>query len=753
MPRTTALGGAFCGTASRRVDVYPPYRDFLRSYHVPCAALAGCHVDVARALAKTGALFCPSHRGLPEASAAVPAAQPPPGSAAAQQARNPSAWLRSLADLRAEVAGNDELRAALRSLAATSNADPAAAALSERAAGFGHGPHGGLVAAQADRDRLVSAALVAADGRGVRCGVCSTAFLPSAVDAFAPEPRALTCTLLATGDGAAAAARGAVDGASLALCDSELLTPAQCQWLQRWHAPAMPTATAALLPHDALTMTADALAAAAAAAAAERVRLERVVAASQRPGDDGVEEIIDADNDDETAAAAAASARDGSGRGRRAVASRKAAPAAAVVMASASHPPGSSTPPPSSPAVQLEALEPDTGLALGGLALRRAQAAASVDDDDGAWWLSSVALRCGSCRCIVHAGCYGVPPSVVVAHLLAVSALTSGSGGPAGAHWICESCSEGDVSRGGAGAAAAEVPRRQCALCPHGPVVPLPPQATRDAGIVPHTAPRDSLFRGNLVAPQAPALGSVRAHSLARAAQPMRRVALVTTAADRPGAGDVGWAHAACASWLPPARAVRKGSLPVAVLALPDSDVCAAPTGTAAPPAPTGTGSAVVHAPAAPRAPPLLLVSGEAAAGLLQGAPSTPASSVCAICGSGEGALLTLYTAGSGGAAPSIVDAGAAVHASCAVEAQLYVELLDATPGPLIRSRAAAAAVGPVAVYAASSAPSVAYCVCGEPFDRFVVECESCKEWFHGSCLGLDDAALAGTQAYICGYW
>ena len=56
-------------------------------------------------------------------------------------------------------------------------------------------------------------------------------------------------------------------------------------------------------------------------------------------------------------------------------------------------------------------------------------------------------------------------------------------------------------------------------------------------------------------------------------------------------------------------------------------------------------------------------------------------------------------------------------------------------------------------MYAASAAPSVTYCVCGEPFDRFVVECGRCKEWFHGSCLGLDDAALSGAAEYVCGHW
>jgi len=47
---------------------------------------------------------------------------------------------------------------------------------------------GGLVTAQADRDRLVAIALAHADARGHRCGVCSSAFLPAAIDPFAPEP-------------------------------------------------------------------------------------------------------------------------------------------------------------------------------------------------------------------------------------------------------------------------------------------------------------------------------------------------------------------------------------------------------------------------------------------------------------------------------------------------------------------------------------------------------------------------------------
>ena len=127
----------------------------------------------------------------------------------------------------------------------------------------------------------------------------------------------------------------------------------------------------------------------------------------------------------------------------------------------------------------------------------------------------------------------------------------------------------------------------------------------------------------------------------------------------------------------------------------------------------------------------------------------TPARVPCALCGSDEGSLITLYKRGAGTGTPKIIDTGTAVHASCALEAQLYVELLDdsADAEGFRRSR------GPVAVYAASGAPSVTYCVCGEPFDRFVVECESCKDWFHGSCLGLDDAALLGAKEFSCSYW
>jgi JmjC domain-containing histone demethylation protein 1D/E/F/lysine-specific demethylase PHF8 len=42
------------------------------------------------------------------------------------------------------------------------------------------------------------------------------------------------------------------------------------------------------------------------------------------------------------------------------------------------------------------------------------------------------------------------------------------------------------------------------------------------------------------------------------------------------------------------------------------------------------------------------------------------------------------------------------------------------------------------------------YCICrrGDDGMLFMVECDSCKEWFHGSCVGIYDET--DLQSYTC---
>lgn len=47
------------------------------------------------------------------------------------------------------------------------------------------------------------------------------------------------------------------------------------------------------------------------------------------------------------------------------------------------------------------------------------------------------------------------------------------------------------------------------------------------------------------------------------------------------------------------------------------------------------------------------------------------------------------------------------------------------------------------------------YCICrrGDDGLQFMIECDSCKEWFHGHCIGMnseDEPAMKDQQNYIC---
>ncbi|XP_069484923.1 lysine-specific demethylase 7A [Ambystoma mexicanum] len=44
------------------------------------------------------------------------------------------------------------------------------------------------------------------------------------------------------------------------------------------------------------------------------------------------------------------------------------------------------------------------------------------------------------------------------------------------------------------------------------------------------------------------------------------------------------------------------------------------------------------------------------------------------------------------------------------------------------------------------------YCVCRQPYDvsRFMIECDICKDWFHGGCVGIEEHHAADIDLYHC---
>ncbi|XP_075774582.1 LOW QUALITY PROTEIN: histone lysine demethylase PHF8 [Pelodiscus sinensis] len=44
------------------------------------------------------------------------------------------------------------------------------------------------------------------------------------------------------------------------------------------------------------------------------------------------------------------------------------------------------------------------------------------------------------------------------------------------------------------------------------------------------------------------------------------------------------------------------------------------------------------------------------------------------------------------------------------------------------------------------------YCLCRLPYDvtRFMIECDGCQDWFHGSCVGVEEDAAADIDLYHC---
>ncbi|XP_035224740.1 lysine-specific demethylase 7B-like, partial [Stegodyphus dumicola] len=44
------------------------------------------------------------------------------------------------------------------------------------------------------------------------------------------------------------------------------------------------------------------------------------------------------------------------------------------------------------------------------------------------------------------------------------------------------------------------------------------------------------------------------------------------------------------------------------------------------------------------------------------------------------------------------------------------------------------------------------YCICGEPYDslRFMIQCDSCKDWYHGSCVNVKEHESVDIEKYHC---
>uniref|UniRef100_A0A3B3ZDB7 PHD-type domain-containing protein n=1 Tax=Periophthalmus magnuspinnatus TaxID=409849 RepID=A0A3B3ZDB7_9GOBI len=44
------------------------------------------------------------------------------------------------------------------------------------------------------------------------------------------------------------------------------------------------------------------------------------------------------------------------------------------------------------------------------------------------------------------------------------------------------------------------------------------------------------------------------------------------------------------------------------------------------------------------------------------------------------------------------------------------------------------------------------YCVCRQPYDvsRFMIECDICKDWFHGSCVQVEEHQAVDIDVYHC---
>ncbi|KAI8915662.1 hypothetical protein EDD86DRAFT_185283, partial [Gorgonomyces haynaldii] len=52
-----------------------------------------------------------------------------------------------------------------------------------------------------------------------------------------------------------------------------------------------------------------------------------------------------------------------------------------------------------------------------------------------------------------------------------------------------------------------------------------------------------------------------------------------------------------------------------------------------------------------------------------------------------------------------------------------------------------------------SSPPSEKlYCICHQPYDeeKFYIQCDSCEDWFHGTCVNITETQSDQIEKYFC---
>ncbi|KAM7426153.1 Lsd1/2 complex PHD finger containing protein Phf2 [Porites harrisoni] len=44
------------------------------------------------------------------------------------------------------------------------------------------------------------------------------------------------------------------------------------------------------------------------------------------------------------------------------------------------------------------------------------------------------------------------------------------------------------------------------------------------------------------------------------------------------------------------------------------------------------------------------------------------------------------------------------------------------------------------------------YCICRQAYDpsQFMIQCDSCEEWYHGSCVGIEEYQAPDIERYHC---